>query len=386
MKVIYYSSLCFADCDFPLVREMHKKGIKFKYYLLLPYGFQKSNLLEFDSPLKKWGVYKASHIKEMDNYRDCADLNQVFLICGYTKWWSPLSWLLWLWAYLHMAMQCADIFHYTWQFKGLEKILYMLPVKGKKIMTVHDPIQHSGLAAEKKNEIERKRCFKWTDYFILLSSEKLDVFSNTYGIAKDRIKVSHLGAYDSIAYLNIPSITINKPYIIFFGTITPHKGLEYLVQAMHLVHDRFPEVELLIAGAGKIYFDDLLYNGYDYIKIENRYVGIRELVNLIKNALFTICPYKDATQSGVVQTSFTLNVPVVATSTGSLPKVVIDGVYGRIVPPCSVDSLSEVICELLEDPDMIRVMKNNIYEKWMSSMTWDSIVDDYVALYKSNIL
>ena len=38
-----------------------------------------------------------------------------------------------------------------------------------------------------------------------------------------------------------------------------------------------------------------------------------------------MCPYTDATQSGVVYSSFALNTPVIATNVGGLSEMIDDG-------------------------------------------------------------
>lgn len=46
---------------------------------------------------------------------------------------------------------------------------------------------------------------------------------------------------------------------------------------------------------------------------------------LDKNAKFVVCPYTDGTQSGVINTCFTLCKPIVATNVGAFSESVIDG-------------------------------------------------------------
>lgn len=381
MKVIYYSPAFFSDCDFPLIKALQKKGIDIRYYIPLNLNFQKSGLLEFDKPIRKWGIFKASEMKEMTMYKDCIDLNHLYFICGFvSKWWFPMSWLLYLYVFFHMLSQRADVFHFTWQFNCFERLLFLLKFT-RKIMTVHDPIQHSGLNNYEKNEKSRVRCFKWADNFILLNNVQIADFSSRYGIDKRRIKVSHLGVYDALGYIESPDISIKSPYIIFFGQISPHKGLEYLLEAMRIVHREYPELKLLIAGSGDLYFDVTPYENIDFVIWENRYVGIRELISMVKNSFFAVCPYKDATQSGVIQTAFALDVPVVATNVGVLPSIVEDGIFGRIVPACNSKALGEAICELIESPETLKRMRENILRQWLPAMSWTSIANDYVKLY-----
>ena len=379
MNVVYFSQPFFADCDFPLIKEMQERGINVRYYMPIGYGFKNSSILEFETPICKWGIYKASKIKVMEKYKDCLDLNKLYFICGRNiKWW-PMSWLLWFMVYLHIIFFKTNIVHITWQLHGLEYLLFHLPLVSKKIMTVHDPIQHLGERQEKA----RLKSFKWANTFLLLNSQQVDVFSKTYDIPKDEIYVSKLGVYDSIKYLHISPRKAKTPYILFFGHILPYKGIEYLLDAMLKVHEECKNINLLIAGFGHIYFDMSKYSNKDYIRFEHRYIGISELVGMIKESLFVVCPYKEATQSGVVQTSFALETPIVATSVGALPEMIKNDVYGKIVPPCNSDALADAMLELIKNTEKLNILKSNIRTQWVSSMSWLPIVDDYFEMYNA---
>ena len=381
MKVVYFSNSVLADCDFPLIKEMQKRGIDVRYYIPIGRKFSNASILEVEKPIQKWGICKASKITGMEKYKDCLDLDKLYFICGANHIWWPFSWVLWICVYFHIFFFRPDIMHITWQLKELEKILYHIPFVSKKVMTVHDPLQHSSTSNYEQQEKLRRRIFRWANGYILLNTQQVDVFCKVYGIEKDKILVSKLGIYDSIKYFKINKMHGSKPYILFFGQIFPYKGVEYLLDAMLKIHDLHYDTELIVAGKGEIYWDNTKYANKEYIKIENRYFGITELAGLVKNALFVVCPYKDATQSGVVQTSFALNVPIVATNVGALPDMVKDNIYGKIVPPCDVDALAKTIQNLIESPQKIEEYKQNIRKKYLPSMSWTPIAKQYVDFY-----
>lgn len=382
MKVIYYSKPFFSDCDFPLVKALQDKGVDVHYYIPLPRKFRRSVLFNFKEPMMKMRFIKASSLEDMQIYKDSIDLNRLYFISGYryNEKWLP-SWIMWFYVIWHMSRLKADIFHFDWPFSGLfERLIPLWNFKGKKIMTVHDPIPHSGKDGI-KSEKERKDAFKWADEFVLLNKVQSKDFSLRYNIAESKISYSYLGAYDTIASVKpIPS-GIKEPYILFFGFIAQYKGLEYLLEAMVKVHEQCPELKLVVAGGGELYFDAAKYMNVDYIEWRHRYIDVPELAGLLKDCEFTICPYKDATQSGVIQTAFSMCTPAIATNVGALPKTVSNGETGLIVPPCDVKSLEKAIIQLHQDKDMLLTMRSNIHGKWMPSMSWNSIADDYISVY-----
>ena len=171
--------------------------------------------------------------------------------------------------------------------------------------------------------------------------------------------------------------------ILFFGLISPYKGLEYLCKAMVKVHEVFSNVKLTIAGGGKIYFDFSLYRQLDYIEVRNHYIGMKELASLLNRSSFVVCPYKDATQSGVIMTSFAMQCPVIASNVGALKEQIEDGKTGILVPACNVDALSNAIIELIKNPALLQKMKNNIKEINTSGInSWKIIADNYLSVYK----
>ena len=120
----------------------------------------------------------------------------------------------------------------------------------------------------------------------------------------------------------------------------------------------------------------------DYIDLRNRFIPDDEMVSLVKNALFMVCPYTDATQSGVIMSSYAFYRPVVATNVGGLPEMVVNDRYGLIVKERDIDALAEAIKRLLNDRCMLEMFSKNIEKDYSTGeKSWHEIALKLVMEY-----
>ena len=147
----------------------------------------------------------------------------------------------------------------------------------------------------------------------------------------------------------------------------------------------YPDVKLLIAGSGKLYFDESLYKGNANVILMNRYIPLAQLAGLLKNALFTVCPYKDATQSGVVQTAFSMGTPIVASDVGNFAAAIEDGKSGVIVPPCDADALARAMAELVGHPERLEMFRKYIAGEWLEKNSWEEVAKQYLNCYEARV-
>ena len=158
MKIIYYSHPGFADCDFPLIGELQRKGHDVRYYITITSYNMRSTLIDLKELYSNTGIYPAPQIyKEFNDFRNILDLSHVYIINRKHKQrLHPVNLLLVIKLVIHFIMQKPDIIHLTKPPYLLEKLLYL--VKKKLVMTVHDPFPHSGYA-KIVSESDRRMAF-----------------------------------------------------------------------------------------------------------------------------------------------------------------------------------------------------------------------------------
>lgn len=381
MKIIYYSQTFFADCDFPLVRELQNRGHDVRYYLPITSFNKCSTLINIKRLYPHTGIFPASIYPEFEEYKNDIDISKLYVVNQrYKQKLHPINLWLYFKLAIHFIIQKADIIHCTIPPTLSFKTIYL--AKKKLVLTLHDPILHSsrgGCMAE----WDRKHAFKNIKKLILLNTRQVDKFKAIYKIPDSHIFFSKLGIYDSIVRVKSMYPKVNRPFILFFGLISPYKGLEYLMKSMLEVHKSHPDITLVVAGRGNLYFDMKPYKNLDYIQIMNHYIPMAELAGLLKECLFVVCPYKDATQSGVIQTAFSLNVPVIVTNAGALSEVVHDNETGLVVPMCNVEALTCAIIKLLTEENLRDSMRHKIETFRKRNMSWNTIASQYEKCYRS---
>ena len=104
---------------------------------------------------------------------------------------------------------------------------------------------------------------------------------------------------------------------------------------------------------------------------------------LTKQCEIVICPYIDATQSGVAMTAFTFNKPVIATDTGGFKDVIINGINGYLVPTRNSKAIYEKVKLLMQNKELLTQMEQNIENQgYQGEFAWKNIAQSYKSLYQ----
>jgi len=151
-------------------------------------------------------------------------------------------------------------------------------------------------------------------------------------------------------------LTESERVVLFFGLLSPSKGLEDLFEAFALVQKEV-STRLVVAGypTKHVSMEKFLERNRELgiserVIFDARYVPLSDIRPLMEVASLVVYPYRSGTQSGALQTAYTFGRPVVATSVGGLAEVVEEGKSGFIVPPQSPRELAERISQLVRDP------------------------------------
>jgi glycosyltransferase involved in cell wall biosynthesis len=151
-----------------------------------------------------------------------------------------------------------------------------------------------------------------------------------------------------------PSAGADAP-ILYFGRLSPEKGVADLIRAMK----RVPQVQLQIAGDGpqRSELENLTHQlGLTNVKFAG-HVGGKILDYMIAASRFTVLPSRAYETLGkTILESYALRRPVVASDLGSRRELVDQGETGLLYPPGNVEQLGKAICFLVERPELTAQM------------------------------
>ena len=275
-----------------------------------------------------------------------------------------------------------DVVHLN-GYRGSQMFLYAYLRNVGRVWTIHDPILHSGEDKwQTRLGYSLYRFFK--AHFILHNQKQLPIFSQKYGINAGRCHYVPLGPYEVFTLFANEQAPATEPHtVLFYGRISPYKGVEYLVEAARKVRQQLPSLRVIIAGKPNYDLDTQAIEQDDTFEFHNGYVPNDRLAHLIQRAALVVCPYVDATQSGVVMTAYAFGKPVVATTVGGLPEMVEEGVTGRLVPPRDADALADTLLTLLENTDQVSRMQNNLRNNERTeALSWESIAQATRRVYE----
>jgi glycosyltransferase involved in cell wall biosynthesis len=164
---------------------------------------------------------------------------------------------------------------------------------------------------------------------------------------------------------------------LFFGTIRPYKGLEYLVQAFNsLTIEEAASRELVVVGEtweGWTQPLELIEASphRDRITVTNRYVHDDEVTGFFDGCDAVVLPYTRSSASGPLHIAMSRGLPIVLTDVGGLRSGAAgyDGITW--VPPQDVDALAWALRELPELP----------VRRFDDPRSWSHSVDAYAELF-----
>ncbi|MBC7262841.1 MAG: glycosyltransferase [Chloroflexi bacterium] len=306
------------------------------------------------------------------------------------------------WAWLFTGGWQADVWHLHWlellcgqpgggpshsKLHAIEQQIKIARRLGVRIVyTVHNLNGHEAddaLVGE-----AHAFMFQIADALHVHDKEARKHLSERYGRQSGVVEIPHgnyVGVYpndcsplEARARLALPSDSF---IYLFLGQIRPYKGIEELVAAFTALPGE--KLRLIIAGNAH----DPAYAGQikmaaavdARISVVLHYVPAEELQYYFNASDVCVLPYREVTTSGAAILAFSFGCPVVAPHRGAFPAL-LDGGRGILYDPNRADGLRDALMAAQAlDRDTVR---RQVFA-YAESLSWDSIAEQFVTLYRS---
>lgn len=125
--------------------------------------------------------------------------------------------------------------------------------------------------------------------------------------------------------------------VVFVGRLRTYKGIDLLLRAWPLVST--PNANLLIAGHGRLGMSKLP----PAVTVRNEWLSDTQIESIIKSADVIVCPYTEASQSGIIPLAHASGIPVVVTPVGGLIEQIVADRDGVVAADCTPQHVAAAI-------------------------------------------
>lgn len=240
-----------------------------------------------------------------------------------------------------------------------------------------------------------------SDRVVVMSHRAEQMLHEIYGIPSERIAFIPHGIHD------VPFVDPNyykdkfkaegRRLILTFGLLSPNKGIEYMVEAMPAIVEKFPDALYVVVGAthphlrkqhGEAYRTSLQRRVSDLglednVRFRNRFVEIEELIEYLGASDLYVTPYLAAEQitSGTLAYAVGAGKAVISTPYWYAEELLADG-RGVLVPFRDSQALADAAIRLFENDTERHQMRKRAYT-YCREMTWKQVARGYLNLART---
>lgn len=387
MRVVYYTRPAFLDVSISQVEALSRIVAVHLCIELSPESWQ-SGLLDVPEQNLPPGVHNGMEYLSRwfspairKYWKGCESVSIV--VHTHKRSIHPKTWSVSHQVMKHIGNLEPDIVHLDDISMRLAPMLFELnnvPV----VLNIHDPRAHSGEQNWRK-ELARWLTFRRVEHFILHSDFSRKQFLQRYAVPEGIATMIPLGILDIHREWLTSQIPEEPNTVLFFGRISPYKGVQVFVKAAELVSASLPNCRFTIAGRpidGYSLPDLPQLSRGNAFETYREYLTNAQIANLLSRTSIVVCPYLDASQSAVILTAYAFNKPVIATNVGGLPEYVWEGKTGAIIPPNDPKALAEAIIKALSTKNT-ELSSSTVYHTLRENeLSWKKGADKTQEIYE----
>jgi glycosyltransferase involved in cell wall biosynthesis len=173
------------------------------------------------------------------------------------------------------------------------------------------------------------------------------------------------------------------PIVGNVAALVPHKGQRHLVEAAAIVVRQVPDARFVIAGDGELRESLERQIREHHLEKHLFLAGFRPDVLSLHKAfdIFVMSSVTEGLGTSVLD-AMAAGKPVVGTTAGGIPEVVVDGETGLLVAPRDHQAMADALIRLLKDTDLRQRMGTAGLARARKRFSADRMVQDTLRVYK----
>ena len=170
--------------------------------------------------------------------------------------------------------------------------------------------------------------------------------------------------------------------VLTVARLHPQKGHHFLLQAVPIILQSYPQVRFLFVGEGDLRQELETTTQHSGLQDVVYFLGVRqdiaELLSL--SDIFVLPSLWEGLPNSVLE-AMAAETPVVATNVDGCPEVVYDGETGILVPPKNVQALAQAILSLLGNPVQRRQLGMAARTRAVREFSEEKNISTFLNLY-----
>jgi glycosyltransferase involved in cell wall biosynthesis len=266
----------------------------------------------------------------------------------------------------YAASSRADIFHILWnnRFEVFDRTLLILYYKflGKKVvLTAHNVNTHRRDAKDTVlNRLTLRIQYRLADHVFVHTDKMKSELVVEFGVPETRVTIIPYGINNAVPHTSLSpkqarqrlGLHDRDKVILFFGRITPYKGLDYLVGAFQRSFAAREEYRLIVAGGLQPGCEEYGHEIQKEIQtgisdgriiFKPNFIPDEEIELYFKAADVLVLPYRHIYQSGVLFLGYSFGLPVLVAEVGNLKHEIVEGETGFVFKPDDSCDLARAI-------------------------------------------
>lgn len=237
---------------------------------------------------------------------------------------------------------------------------------------------------------------RWIDHLphmtVVQSPEMQTELINHFKVSSERIVMTYDGVNTNVfrpggrdpELVKKFKIPANKKTIVYLGGLSPHKGVDILLDAFPLVLKRLPDAQLLLMG----------YPNEEHYRQRIQDMGLSNAVTITGRVPYeeapryltlgdiAVAPKRSQTEAnGKIYNYMAAGLPTVAFDTLINRDILGDlGAYVRDLN--DIEGLASSIVKLLSDSDLRKSLAGKIRNKAVQDYSWDKVAQRIVVAYE----